>query len=85
MPNLQGSPTNWVLICGFFIILLATVGSIVSGLLTGSGKGICLVTVQLKVSDCMHFFFFTGYTGRRALGYGGRKKDIDRAENGFRA
>ena len=70
---------------GFFIILLATVGSIVSSLLTGSGKGICLVTVQLKVSDCMHFFFFTGYTGRRALGYGGRKKDIDRAENGFRA
>ena len=55
---MQGSPTNWVLICGFFIILLATVGSIVSSLLTGSGKGICLVTVQLKVSDCMHFFFF---------------------------
>lgn len=42
---------------GFFIILLATVGSIVSSLLTGSGKGICLVTVQLRyLIACTSFF-----------------------------
>lgn len=41
----------------FFIILLATVGSIVSSLLTGSGKGICLVTVQLRyLIACTSFF-----------------------------